>query len=660
MPELHAFPSHQLPSLPDPPSEELFRDHKRMPLDCCRDIIYSTAREIDEIEDAVPIFKLSRNKNPHVDLLKFCLDNVLIKGTDDAGELEDQFDELHLFEDVFYVTAVKIYNLYSDLKIRFANGFIKYNTPVVTGITAASMLDLLWMRWGAMFDLEVLATLNFAVRKENLFAFKTKHNAEVFLRSKRFKSRYTRPTINVSIRRALNRYAFNENELGPRIPGLHKLTEFNPAALAAHVQQKNSAALAAWDHRKEILEHASDSPALASRHDSMLEAPKSQSVSTINATNDRPLGAYDFSEHGSASPDGPSTFKPNRFLAGNDRMDVDQDAHEEKEEEEEEYEDEAMDVDHSAFADTESTQDDIESDMDFVLQPTTYGGNNTIITTPAATATPAPAQTSINHAIAAKKLNVVEKLKEIAGPKRQHQHAGVYKSKAAIRKENFIKKAKLELALTKARHSSLDGGSSLPSPLFKKSPGATVPDSSTTTTTTTTTTRPKMQLLAPTIYGQDNNTDDMSIYGGLTFGNNAFAASDDDTSKPKPAIIHRSRSPVMILPSTTAQQHLHDQQHNAGRLERHRGRALLKLEGKLQPDVDMKAWNYRDTCGCDDDCQCAYWCRKEPWHMCACQRPAARVRVTEHIDDDALSVASTIHEELWASWERETGRKKWW
>ncbi|KAK8160699.1 hypothetical protein BKA80DRAFT_107427 [Phyllosticta citrichinensis] len=655
MPELHAFPSHRLPTLPDPPSEDSFRDFKRMPLDCCRDFIYSTAREIDEIEDAVPIFKLSRDRNPHVDLLKFSLDHVLINGTDDAGKLEEQFDGLHLFEDVFYITAVKIHNLYSDLRVRFANGFIQLDTQMVNGITAASMLNLLWLRWGSLFDLEVLATLNFAVRKENLFAFKTKHNAEVFMRSKRFRSRYTRPTAHATIRRALNRYAFNENELSARIPGLHKLTDFNPAALAAHVQQKNSTSLAAWDHTKEILEYTSRSPALANRHDSMeLDVTQLQTVNTISTTTGSPVGAYGFPECSSVSPNGAFVFsEPNIFVAavdeqdrpravtqptpwlGDDSMDVDQETHQQEEEEDE---DEAMEVIQDDFMmDAGSTQDDGSySLMDFVLQPNTYTVSNTTTTTPPAATT--ATQKAINHSVAAKQLNVLETLKELAGPQQKQQLVATFKSKAAIRKENFIKKTELELAQTKARHPSLDSSvAATPSPHGN-------PES----------TRPQMQLLAPTIYGQDTNATNMGVFGGLTFG-----AAFNDTPAPKPTL-QRSRSPVMTMPSTTAEQHAHDQQHNAGRLERHRERALLKLEGKLQPDVDMKAWNYRDTCRCADDCQCAYWCRKEPWHMCACQRPAARVRVTKHIEDDAISVASTIGEEVWTTWERETGRKKWW
>ncbi|KAK8212329.1 hypothetical protein IWZ01DRAFT_541022 [Phyllosticta capitalensis] len=655
MPELHAFPSYQLPTLPEPPSQEAFRDFKRMPLDCCRDIIHATAVEVDEIEDAVPIFKVSRDKNPQVDLLKFVLDKVLIYPDGDKTKVAERTDELHVYEDVLYVTAVKIFNLYNDLRIRFANGFIQPDTLVVTGFTAANMLDLLWQRWGAIFDLEVLATLNFAVRKENLMAFKTEHNAAVFLRNKPFKHRYAKRNINASIRRALNRYAFNEAELVPMIQGLQKLTEFNPAAFSAHVQQKNSAALTAWDTVDDTVDdtldhfsNASPSPCPSpdphrSRHDSMdldvkpartsttLKPPHTNtydmpSFTSIRSTNSRKvIGGYGFSETNNFTPEQSFDFgDPDRFLDNisteapsnsvcanitptdwlNPGMRVD------------EYsEDDTTQENEGAYVmDVDSNQDSNDSHMDFVLQPTTYSATPNTQTR----VEPTPAEDK-------QKLNVINKLRELAGP--VGELIGKPGTNAAIRKKQFIQQTELDIARANAERPSL-------------------------ATTPTQPARPRMQLLAPTIFGQ--RTSKADIHNGLTYG------SPTTPMIPAAKPLRRSLNNDMTAPSATAAQHVHDQQHNAGRLERHRGRALLKLEGKLVPDVDMKAWNYGTTCGCDNACDCAYWCRKEPWHMCACQRPVARVRVNGPLEDDAISIASTIEDELWHSWEMGCGKKRWW
>ncbi|KAL1625630.1 hypothetical protein SLS56_007214 [Neofusicoccum ribis] len=251
-----------VPDLVDPATPEEFRKSSRMPLDCAAQIIYAVAREVQAIMKTVEFYsrfhtivRIPEAPEVHIHLLAVCLDNVVIYRTDDAGNADLNIDpDLHVFEGLFYAAIINLYMLYNDLLCVLWNGSMDPSTQLTENLTAEGMMRHLTYHWKALIDPELLATLDFAIRKERLVRFKADHNTSVFLNNHKYAKTYNEASINASIRNALNAVPFDEAQLTPDIPGLHPtmVVYFNPFELLRYLHKKNEVSLACWCEMNDV------------------------------------------------------------------------------------------------------------------------------------------------------------------------------------------------------------------------------------------------------------------------------------------------------------------------------------------------------------------------------------------------------------------------
>lgn len=249
-----------MPPRPDqPPLADGFRSSSRMPLDCAREQIYAAAREIEHllpmvIPDFDTVEILDGAQGLHHHLLSLCLDDVCIYYTGASGKTEICLEELHVFESLFYITAINLYFFYTMLYHAIGSHAVDPFERIGHGYNYLGLLEHLYYHWQVLVDPQLLATLDFVVRKENLFKLKVEHNMGIFSRSRKFAKGQNPATMTASIRNALDSTAFDEAQLTPDILGLHELFQepFRPSALLFHLFGKHSVALAGFCRMNKI------------------------------------------------------------------------------------------------------------------------------------------------------------------------------------------------------------------------------------------------------------------------------------------------------------------------------------------------------------------------------------------------------------------------
>ncbi|KAF4539309.1 uncharacterized protein LTHEOB_10241 [Lasiodiplodia theobromae] len=226
-----SFRKVKMPKLVNIPSLEEVRKAPRMPLDCARDRIYAAAKEIEKLETLVPYFSGVNNASYECyapkslaglpdHLLHILIALVVDTDTDFDGKKKSVItDFLHKFEDLLYITLYHIRMLYHELYMDFSAGRLDPDMKFTDDLTAEEMIEHLYFHWSVLVDDELLATLDFAIRKEALMQFKINHNAHVFNINK-YESESDFKSIEDSVRRGLNAIPFDEAQLLSSYKGL--------------------------------------------------------------------------------------------------------------------------------------------------------------------------------------------------------------------------------------------------------------------------------------------------------------------------------------------------------------------------------------------------------------------------------------------------------
>ncbi|KAL1645404.1 hypothetical protein SLS58_003711 [Diplodia intermedia] len=214
----------KMPILAEIPSIKEIRTADRMPLDCARDIIYAIAKEMQELERSVPFFsgfdRISYHKYDfqwdglHDHLFRLIMRLVIKVEPGPDGIKETSLDEdLHNYENLYYITLCHICMLYRELHREFSAGRVDPNERFTEHLTAKTMVKHLYSHWSALVDPVLMATLDFSIRKKQLMDFKTMHNMAVFNGSRNYDHDRDLKSIENSIRKGLNAVPFDESQL---------------------------------------------------------------------------------------------------------------------------------------------------------------------------------------------------------------------------------------------------------------------------------------------------------------------------------------------------------------------------------------------------------------------------------------------------------------
>ncbi|EKG13953.1 hypothetical protein MPH_08877 [Macrophomina phaseolina MS6] len=236
-----------------PPKSNEIRSSSRMPLDCARDHIYATAREVEHIlPELLPVLDnieiVEGAPALHRHLLSLCLEDVCIYHTGPSGKTEICLEELHVFESLFYITVINLHFVYAWLWDAIGSRFLDSFGEACNGYGYLSLLKRIQYHWQVLMEPQLLATLDFVLRKERLFKMKMDHNMGIFMRSIKFAKDRNQASMTTSIRTALDSIAFDEAQLTSNIVGLHEhfLDSFRPTELLTYLYQKHTGALSGW------------------------------------------------------------------------------------------------------------------------------------------------------------------------------------------------------------------------------------------------------------------------------------------------------------------------------------------------------------------------------------------------------------------------------
>ncbi|KAF2084291.1 hypothetical protein K490DRAFT_59713 [Saccharata proteae CBS 121410] len=253
MPEIPAGKAWILESLPLIPTQRAYREAPDAQVDqiVAKVIIFKSACHIERILQAVPMWRKNRRENRN--LLAYFHNTVLNEPHTDLEAAPD-YKALHEFESLFYVVSAMAKELYTDLEIRGANGFLAPQDIIAeesfgamsgrTSTTNAYEVSILIRGiFTRLVNMGTLFTLDQAVRIENLIGFKVAHNFKVFMGKKYFSDAYTPETALASIRKNIVSRLNYQAELTPNIDGIQDLCGVHPGIIAGLVASKHEAAI---------------------------------------------------------------------------------------------------------------------------------------------------------------------------------------------------------------------------------------------------------------------------------------------------------------------------------------------------------------------------------------------------------------------------------
>lgn len=234
-------PRVQIDDLPAPPKPNEFRSIPHMRSKRARELIHSVAMKVYDFEADVGIWK-NIYRRVYAELLPDRLEALLPVC---IIRVEQNVDpELHLYEELLYITAIRIFFLHDDLKDGLARGLFDLDAQLTHDYTADQMKRELFFLWDILRSPDVLSTIDLAVRKEKLLALKAQHNKDIFLNLPAFAHAYDEAHVTSSIRNALDSCSFEESQLTD-IHGLDDdyVQHFRPFALAATLARNNTEAM---------------------------------------------------------------------------------------------------------------------------------------------------------------------------------------------------------------------------------------------------------------------------------------------------------------------------------------------------------------------------------------------------------------------------------
>ncbi|OJD34435.1 uncharacterized protein BKCO1_2300043 [Diplodia corticola] len=261
-----SYKSFKMPMLAYLPRIDEVRRSARMPLDCARDIIYATAKEIQQLKRSASYFSdldtISFDDGApelaglHDHLFRLALKNVINVEVGPDGTTEVSINELlYNYEDLWYITVYHIVMLYRELYRDFSAGRLAPYSQFAEHLPFQTVVEHLYQHWAALADPILMATLDFSIRKENLMRFKTVHNLKVFVKSGTYIHNRDLVAVASSIRKGLNAIPFDETQLDTdKYPGLTPELDKPDfaSALLHHLRHANASCLAVWLYEHNI------------------------------------------------------------------------------------------------------------------------------------------------------------------------------------------------------------------------------------------------------------------------------------------------------------------------------------------------------------------------------------------------------------------------
>ncbi|KAF2141661.1 uncharacterized protein K452DRAFT_358773 [Aplosporella prunicola CBS 121167] len=249
MPEIPAMEPVDIAPLPAiiPPVVEYRGWRSRMSESNCAMTIWILAESLLEWETYSFLWRHSASVDTN--FLRFFFEKA-VEGFDYA---KGRFNELHLFEDLYYVALAKIIELHSDLRLRFSNGFLHSTTILYTkstrheteATTAHDMQQHLEFAWHELTSIDMLAALHQSIQTEHIVRLKAAHNLHVFRAHKRYSTATPTRAALARVRDTLRAH-FDPREIRPATPGLADVGRLGAAGLMALVWSRSSFGLQSW------------------------------------------------------------------------------------------------------------------------------------------------------------------------------------------------------------------------------------------------------------------------------------------------------------------------------------------------------------------------------------------------------------------------------